>query len=190
MTLECREVATREESAAALRRLSDTDLLRLEQLARLRVIGLHAVDWQDLLHEAIVRMLDGSRRWPRDVPLIVFLHQTMRSIASDHWRRLEKPVVVTASQFGADGETGEKVMSNAADPASSPECRASAAETLTRIREVFRHDNDALRVIAGLATGQSPQEIQRDTGMNETRYASTRRRIRRRLVREFPERGR
>ena len=190
MTSERRETATKEEKAAALRRLSETDLLRLEQLARLRVIGLHAVDWRDLLHEAIVRMLDGSRRWPCDVPLVVFLHQTMRSIASDHWRRLEKPVVIAASQIGADQETGEKVVNNTVDPASSPECRVSAAETLARIREMFRHDNDALRVIAGLATGLSPQEIQRDTGMNETQYASTRRRIRRRLVREFPERGR
>ena len=77
MILARREVATTEESVAALRQLSDDDLRRLEQLARLRVIGLHAVDWRDLLHEAIARLLDGSRRWPRDVSLVVFLRETM-----------------------------------------------------------------------------------------------------------------
>ena len=97
MTLARRDVATPEESVAALRRLSDGDLRRLERLARLRVIGLHAVDWRDLLHEAIVRLLDGSRRWPRDVSMVVFLRETMRSIASDHWRRLEEPVVMARS---------------------------------------------------------------------------------------------
>ena len=189
MTLEPRELATAEESAAALRRLSDTDLLRLEQLARLRAIGLHAVDWQDLLNEAIVRTLGGSRRCPRDVPLVVFLHQTMRSIASDHWRRLEKPVVIAASELGTDPATGDLAMDNAADPGSSPECQAAAAETLARIEEVFRHDGNALKVMAGMAIGMSPQEIQQETGMNKTQYASTQRRIRRRLAREFPERG-
>ena len=190
MTLACREIATKEESADALRQLSDAALLQLGKIARLRAIGLHAVDGQDLLNEAIVRMLDGSRRRPRDVPLVVFLGQTMRSIASDHWRRLEKPVVIAASELGANQQTGELVMDNAADPGSSPECQASAAETLARIDEVFRDDDDALRVLAGMAIGRSPQEIQAETGMDKTRYASTQRRIRRRLAREFPERER
>ena len=83
-----REVANREECAEALRRLSDEDYERLEKIARLRVIGLHAVAWRELLHDAIERLLDGRRRWPRNVPLVVFLRETMRSIASDHWRRL------------------------------------------------------------------------------------------------------
>ena len=173
----------------ALRRLSDDDLRRLQQLARLRVIGLHTVDWRDLLHEAIARLLDGSRRWPRDVSLIVFLRETMRSIASDHWRRLESPVIVTESELGGNAVTGEGALDNAMDPAASPERRVSAAETLARIEEVFRSDDDALKVMAGMASGKSPQEIQEETGMNETRYASTQRRIRRGLAREFPVRG-
>ena len=38
-----RDVATREECEAALRQLSDEDYDRLEKIARLRAIGLHAV---------------------------------------------------------------------------------------------------------------------------------------------------
>ena len=173
----------------ALRRLSDGDLHRLEQLARFRVIGLHAVDWRDLLHEAIARLLEGTRQWPRDVPLVAFLHGTMRSIASDHWRRLERPVVVAESEMGAGGEVDGSVVGNAPDVANQPERRVSAAETLARIEEVFRGDDEALKVLAGMASGKSPKEIQEETGMNETRYASTQRRIRRRLGREFREGG-
>ena len=189
MTLARRDVATPEESVAALRRLSDGDLRRLERLARLRVIGLHAVDWRDLLHEAIVRLLDGSRRWPRDVSMVVFLRETMRSIASDHWRRLEEPVVMAEAELGVHEETGEGVVDYAIDPMASPERRVSAAETLARIEEAFKGDGDALKVMAGMAVGKSPKEIQEEAGMNGTRYASTQRRIRRRLAREFPDRG-
>ena len=189
MTLARRDVATTAESAEALRRLSDDDLRRLQQLARLRVIGLHAVDWRDLLHEAIARLLDGSRRWPRDVDLVVFLRETMRSIASDYWRRLEMPVVVAQSELAVDEETGEGVVDNAIDPLASPERLVSAAETLARIEEAFEGDEDALKAMAGMAMGKSPKEIQEEAGLDETRYASTQRRIRRRLAREFPDKG-
>ena len=184
--------ATPEESAAALRQLSDGELRRLEQLARLRVIGLHAVDWRDLLHEAVARLLDGSRQWPRDVSLVVFLRETMRSIVSDHWRRLEEPVVMAEADLGVRGvheETDEGALDNATDPVASPERRASAAETLARIEEVFKGDEDALKVMAGMVIGKTPREIREEAGMNETRYASTQRRIRRGLAREFPGRG-
>ena len=183
-----RELATVEESADALRRLSDADLYRLEQLARLRVTGL-ALDWGDLLNEAIVRMLDGSRRWPRKVPLVVFLRETMRSIASDHWRRLDKSIVAAESTIRADAETGDGGVEMAPDLSMEPEARSAAAETLACVEEAFRDDADALAVIVGMVCGQSPREIQEENAMNETRYASTQRRIRRGLIRAFPEGG-
>ena len=86
-------------------------------------------------------------------------------------------------------ETGEGVVDYAIDPMASPERRVSAAETLARIEEAFKGDGDALKVMAGMAVGKSPKEIQEEAGMNGTRYASTQRRIRRRLAREFPDRG-
>ena len=187
MTLLHRETATKEECAAALRRLSDADIRRLEQLARLRAIGLHAVEWRELLHEAIARMLDGTRQWPKDVPLVVFLRETMRSIASVHWRRLERSVVVAGSEMKADGET-DGAVDEALDETGHPERGASAAETLERIGNLFRDDEEALRVLAGMASGSGPKEIQAESGMDATRYASTQRRIRRRLAREFPDR--
>ena len=185
-----RDVATREECAEALRALSDEDYERLEKIARLRVIGLHAVAWRDLLHDALERLLDGRRRWPRNVPLVVFLRETMRSIASDHWRRLDGPVVVAESEMGGNRETDGSPIANAVDETAQPEGRASAEETICRIENVFKGDAVALRVLAAMASGQAPGEIQQEIGMDETRYASTLRRIRRRLRREFPQEGR
>jgi len=177
-----RDMATREECAEALRALSDEDYERLEKIARLRVTGLHSVAWRDLLHDALERLLDGRRRWPRNIPLVVFLRETMRSIASDHWRRLDGLVVVAESEMGADGD----VNGGAVDETAQPERRASAEETLARIESAFEGDAEALRVLTAMATGWSPKEIQQEIGIDETRYASTLRRIRRRLRREFP----
>ena len=98
-------------------------------------------------------------------------------------------MLVAESELGANEETGEGALDNAMDPAALPERQVSAAETLVRIERAFKGDEDALKVMAGMAIGKSPQEIQEETGMNQTRYASTQRRIRRGLAREFPERG-
>ena len=189
MTLVQRQTATTGECAAALRALGDADLRRLEELARLRALGLASLDGQDLLHEAIVRMLTGKRKWPRDVPLVVFLRETMRSIASDQWRRQETAAVVAESETRVDPETGDGAVAMAADWSMAPEPRTAAAQTLARIEDLFRDDADALAVMAGMASGKSPGEIQRENAMDETRYASTQRRIRRGLARAFPERG-
>lgn len=56
------KIATREEGATALHELSDVDLARLETIARIRAIGLRALDWHDLLHDAIDRLLDRKRK--------------------------------------------------------------------------------------------------------------------------------
>ena len=181
-----REIATRKQCAEALCRLSDEDYERLEKIARLRVIGLHAVEWRELLHDAIERLLDGRRQWPRNVPLVVFLRETMRSIASDHWRRLERPAVVAGVGDGCGRRSGRWTRSR--PPWTRRRSRNGALpprETIRRIEDAFEGDGEALRVLAAMASGQSPRETQEEIGIDETRYASTLRRIRRRLRREF-----
>ena len=188
MTLVHQDTATREECARALRQLSDRDLGTLDELARLRAVGLTSLSARDLLHEAIVRMLDGRRKWLRDVPLIAFLRGVMRSIASDQWRRQEAAVVVSESAIGTEDETADGAIAEAPDASLAPETRAAAAQTLSRIEELFKSDAEALTVLAGMATGLSPRDIQEENVMSKTRYASTQRRIRRKLARAFPNR--
>ena len=186
MSMVQQEIATREECAEGLRQLSEEDYHRLEKIARLRATGLHAVVWRDLLHDAVERLLDGRRRWPRNVPLVVFLRETMRSIASDHWRRVDQSVVVAESEMVGDGEADCGAVANAADETAQPERQASAKETIRQIEDTFESDSEALWVLSAMASGKSPREIQLEIGIDEVRYASTLRRISRRLRREFP----
>jgi hypothetical protein len=39
--------------------------------------------YEDLIQEALTRILEGKRAWPRKLPVVVFLRGVMRSIASD-----------------------------------------------------------------------------------------------------------
>ena len=189
MTLARRETATVEECVAALRGLTDSEWQQLADLARVRATGLGTLDSGDLLHGAIDRMLTGKRKWPRDVPLVVFLRETMRSIASNEWRRLEQRVIVAESEMRPDGAWGDGAVEAAPDVSMAPETRVVAAEMLDQIEGVFRDDAEALAVIVGVTGGQSPDEIRRENAMGEKRYATTLRRIRRRLTAAFGAKG-
>ena len=189
MGLVQREMATLQECAAGLRKLSDAELARLDEAARLRAVGLAGVDGRDLFHEAIARMLEGRRQWPLDVPLGAFLLKTVQSIASDHRRRQSAGVVVVESDVRACPETGDGVVAMAGDVSMAPQARVSAAETLARVDAIFRDDADAQAVMAGKAYGMSPAEIQKEHAMDETRYATTLRRIRRGAARLSEKRG-
>lgn len=184
-----RKVASKQAVVDGLRELSDADLRRLERIARLRAVGLHEVEWQDLLHEAVARMLDGARQWPEDVGLVVFLRQTMRSIASEHWRRRRISPVLSEAQLQDPSEEAEGSLLDAVmDPTADPERDAVAAEALAQIEQAFKGDLEALHVLSGMAIGKSPREIQEEEHLDARRYASVQRRIRRTLARVFPDR--
>lgn len=163
----------------ALAALGGADHVRLARIARLRARGLPEVDWQDLLHDAIARALDGSRRWPSDVPLLVYLAGTMRSLASEAWRRrIARPVARES-----DEDHGPGLIDEGPDP----ERALTARDLLRKTLDLFADDHAALAVISGLAEGQTPAEVQAEATLSPTEYDSARRRIRRTLARAHPE---
>jgi DNA-directed RNA polymerase specialized sigma24 family protein len=163
--------------ARAIQRLSDADLVRLKALARLWTRGLPpCVGWADVLHEAITRALDGSRKWPPDVPILAFLSGIMRSICDDQWRRArrEKELLVRAEDL-------VDLCGSVRSP--SPERVVNAAQRLAAVYRLFASDPPALTIIGGLAEGLTPAEICKLHGMSERQYDTTRKRMRRTLLR-------
>ena len=90
--------------------------------------------------------------------------------------------MVAESELRAEAETGDGVIATAGDASMAPEARTTAAETLARIEGLFSDDADAQAVMAGKAEGLTPAEIQKEHAMDETRYATTLRRIRRGVI--------
>ncbi len=155
---------------AALAAMSDDDLLRLRALARLRARGLpDGVAWSDLLHEAVLRALEGTRRWPPGVPLLAFLAGIMRSLCDEQWRRRRREGPLA----GLDDTAAE----------ADPERVYAAAEALAAVDRLFASDAVALKVIAGLTNGLGAEEIQRHYGLSAVAYDTARRRMRRALLR-------
>lgn len=163
---------TEQDLRRALAALSEPDLLRLQAIARLRCRGLPGLDWQELLHEAVLRALDGSRPWPPDVTLIAFLAGIMRSLRSDHWRRHRATAAALSAQ-----------AAEVASEAPGPERIAAASQALAAIDRLFADDPAALAVILGLSQGLSAEEIRQRAGLSTTEYESTRKRMRRALLR-------
>ncbi|GLR87628.1 RNA polymerase sigma factor [Bradyrhizobium iriomotense] len=175
-------VARAVDVASAIDALSDLELVRLKALARLGSRGLPGgLGWSDILHEAIARVLDGSRPWPPDVPILAFLSGVMRSICSDHWRRarLEQRLLVSR-----DDPHQQSWLDDEADGVPDPERVLAAAQALANVYRLFEADPSALKIIAGMADGLAAREICKVNGLSELDYETTRRRIRRALLRD------
>jgi DNA-directed RNA polymerase specialized sigma24 family protein len=172
------------ETALAAGIISDMDLLRLKSLARLHARGLPPdVGWEDLLQEALTRVLVGTRVQPAGVAMVAFLAGVMRSLRTEHWRRaLQGRDSSDVHGVGAsnDDAHGTELRDLAADPQRS----VMAQDQLRRIQQLFADDALALQIIAGLAEGLSPEQIRAAGGISRTDYDSTRKRMRRALLRE------
>jgi RNA polymerase sigma-70 factor (ECF subfamily) len=169
--------------ALARKLVTASDLLRLKVIARLHARGLPPqFSWTDLLQEAFARVLDGSRRQPEGLPFVPFLAGVMRSIKTEYWRRARREarqLPKLLAELDIDEARGE-----AHTPLPTPERSLIALDALAAIDRLFADDRHALQVIAGLAEGRSPEEIRTQQQLSKTDYDSTRKRIRRVLLRE------
>ena len=155
---------------AALAALSEEDLLRLHAIARLRARALpDGISWSDLLHEAVLRTLTGARPWPPGVSLLAFLAGVMRSLCDEEWRRHRRQDRLPASHDSGGAD--------------DPERACATAEALAAIQRLFASDEAALKVITGLISGMAAEEIRRHYDMTAVEYDTTRRRIRRTMLR-------
>lgn len=123
--------------ARALAALAPSDLVRLKRLAQLRARLVPDLDWEELLNEALLRALDGSRHWPQGVPLLAFIAGIMRSLADgragQRRRQAERALAVGEHQV-----------------VTAPDARLHARQCLDAIVQFFAGDPDVLALIAGL----------------------------------------
>jgi DNA-directed RNA polymerase specialized sigma24 family protein len=171
------------ERALARQLVSETDLLRLKAIARLHSRQLPPdVSWSDLLQEAFARVLDGSRHRPEGLPMLPFLGGVMRSIKAEHWRRVRREARQRPKLLAEVESSGAEV--DALDPRPPLERGLAAMQEIANVYSLFSDDPQARQIITGLAEERTPEEICTACGMSKTDYDSTRRRMRRLLLRE------
>jgi DNA-directed RNA polymerase specialized sigma24 family protein len=170
--------------ALAQKLVTELDLLRLKAIARLHARGLPPeVGWSDLLQEAFARVLDGSRKCPEGVPMVAFLAGVMRSIRTEHCRRARR-IAVRLPQMLVELDLSGGPEAEAGDPMPDPERSLIALQQLGEIERLFADDPRALQIIEGLFEGWSPEQFRARFDMPKTEYDSTRKRMRRVLLRE------
>ena len=171
-------VFTPDEIKEQLEKLSQADWFRLEKTADYLVWGL-AITSDDLLNEIFCRTLEGARKCPHNVPIVVFLIGAMRSAVSSYLdKRKHDPLEQAIHSDSIDQEDSMLFEGNQFS-LDTPDEIILAQQTLDRINELFKGDDNAQMVLMGQMDGYSPEEIQSLTGLNPTEYASTLRSIRR-----------
>ncbi len=171
------------QTALALHLLGRMDLLRLKTVARIYARGLPPEGvWEDMLQEAITRVLTGSRRCPEGVTMVVFVAGILRSLRADYWRRVRRESGNERLRFALESDNARAL--DLVDPAPGPERATAARQQLALIHMLFADDPIALKIIEGLCNGLSAEQIRISAGLSRTEYDSTRRRMRRAVLRE------
>jgi DNA-directed RNA polymerase specialized sigma24 family protein len=184
-----------EKAAEAIADLDAKEKATLRKLARSywedRMSGPNAeADPDDLLQEAIVRTLQGTRRWRRSVTIIKHLVRTMQSISWEAHR-------ARSAQPHAWAEDGVEEIDPGDRPADSDESVVEdvvlAREELAQVESLFEHDQEALRVLRCRSIELSPSETCEELGMERSRYDTVNKRIWRKLTKSAkntqPEEG-
>ena len=166
----------------AVSTLSDADLIRLRLAAN--YYSQPAIAADDLLQEAICRSLEGRRRCPTNVDLVVFLSQTMRSIASEE-RQKDKRLGVSVPTEAEDGGESAYAVSPAVEETAIGE--EEAARIRGGIVSLFADDEKARDLVEGVMEEFTREELRELTDLDETAYETKRKLIRRRIQRAYPK---
>lgn len=156
--------------ARALAALTPADLVRLKRLAQLRARLLPGLEWEELLSEALLRALDGSRRWPESVPLLAFIAGIMRSLVDGRMHERRR-LTERALAF-----TGARV-------APPPDMQLHARQCLAAITQFFAGDPDVLALIIALARQHLGSSDDPTPRMSQKRREAARKRLARAILR-------
>ena len=185
--------------------LTNDELYRLLKAARIFLAGTEYADPQELLNEALLRTLraangEKGRHWPKSVPFMAFLIQTMQGLADDSlnssYIRQTREMEVLATEaltaeeaLGAHGHTHLDVVTLAIGAGERADEEDRAKRDAARIDTYFAGDDEVGWLVMGHKDGLKAAEIRELSGMSQTQYETARRRFRRGLEKIFPGRS-
>lgn len=190
------KTATADQIRAAIGSLTEADSERLDEFARNRVrrLGPKAagVTPRELLNDAIMAVLEGTRRWnPEKVDLPGLLIGSMRSITSNWARKYEpdeQPVLESdLRRKTSDDEQHQTAFDTAESPEPNPEQALLAnqptgeQQLVEQIEQIFAEDADATWVLECWADGMDGPAIKQFLDWTETQLNTTVRRMRRKI---------
>lgn len=194
-------IAAPDEVRAAVSSLSEPQLFKLGQLAAMFAYRLGrragSPDEDDLLQDAITRILDGRRKWkPGKVDLLGLIAGTLRSITSEilEQRKQQPKTTLECDLLHLDPDEQEitlVLMTPDRRPNVEHELMVSeqitADQLLDRIEGLFSDDALAGLILSEWIRGSSGTEIMGAMGLSRQEYDTAVRRIYRTVRGHWPE---
>lgn len=179
-----RDVLSQTEICTALGGLSDADFIRLRKIATIYA-GSRGRDPEDLLQDAIIRALYGERKCPRNVKVVVFLANAMRSIMYSHG----KSVDTTRTERGYDAMDQIAIPDDTAGVDAERELIAAdlRKKRVQALFQIFEDDDDATMLMMARMDCEAMSEAAVTCGFDSTKADTVRRRIRRKVEQEYPK---
>jgi DNA-directed RNA polymerase specialized sigma24 family protein len=176
-------IHAREDIAAAVGALTQSQLIRLRHLA-VAYARAHGVEPDDLLQEAYRRAIEGTRQCPAEVGILPFLAETMSSIADGEMKKhRRRPVLVPVPN---DGEQESPVV-HIPDPEPDPAKSLEIKQETDRLLALFDDDPDAQIIVYGMIDGMEGDDLRTLTTLDLSEFASKRRLIRRRILKHYQD---
>ena len=142
-----------------------------EKTALIKVARLYArktpYDHEDLVQEALTRVLDHRRLWPVGMSATLFLGGVIRSIAWE-WKH---------EFHGEETDVGDEGVQ---------ERGTIARIDIRKIIALFDDDPVAQKIVMGMMDGARGEELLEASGLDPTDYESKRKKIRRRIEKLMP----
>jgi len=174
-----------EEFVVLLKGLSDVDKKRILLISEAKHVSGTGLECEDLFHEAVVRILDGSRHIPRDVPIMASIIETIRSIASSERGIRKREDVIDPLE--------DDFYQGVSDARPSPEAISDVSDQIKKAIDIFEQkfetDPHAYALLKGRMEGLSHDEILELVPMSDKQFNSARKRMMRAIIRINAERA-
>ena len=166
-----------DEVKAALNALTPPDIARLSEAAGFLCL-INGLDQPDeLIQEALTRALAGQRKCRRNLAFVPFLYGSMRSIAHAAAKAARRSLIDPFADL-EDAEEAEELRADAIDLV-DPERLASGRDSLQKLNELFKDDEEVLIVMESMASGLKGEELRKSLGLSKTEHDTIRKRMHR-----------
>jgi DNA-directed RNA polymerase specialized sigma24 family protein len=191
-------IARAQEIEAAIKGLTPANSQRLRNVCQywLFVLGYYGGyrdTVEDLLQSAVVKVLDGTRRWNKAkvdfVGLLAGIIQSDASHALERYARgganmepVTESELVRLSEEGEDCDPLDRIAFDPESPETElidRESKQEKADLVGRVLTLFENDEQASDVLLHRLDGLTGPEIQKLMGLSKKEYATVDQRIRR-----------